>query len=193
MTKTNADCLRLLPDRRLGSFHRLSDLHHGCQSSRQRTRTFQRKQSGTRVFMRCDAARGAETAWRSSRDGAPVLTCAEFSDDASDGQCRYTLRPPLTALVPATGGVSAPDNGLGVVCASPKTFRGQRAGYDFGDCGHSAICIFPVSDKRRSRCIGRIGLRGWCQRRGEQKRLRRLGQVDNVAHALCLDRVGRQK
>ena len=30
MTKTNADCLRFLPDRRLGSFHRLRDLHHGC-------------------------------------------------------------------------------------------------------------------------------------------------------------------
>jgi hypothetical protein len=30
MTKTDADCLRLLPDRRLGSFHRLRDLHHGC-------------------------------------------------------------------------------------------------------------------------------------------------------------------
>jgi hypothetical protein len=123
---------------------------------------------------------------------APVLTCAEFSDDAPDGQCRYTLRPPLTALVPATGGVSA-GQWTGCRLCPPKTFRGQRAGYDFGDCGHSAICIFPVSDKRRSRCIGRIGLRGWCQRRGEQKRLRRLRQVDNVAHALCLDRVGRQK
>jgi hypothetical protein len=30
MTKPDADCLRLLPDRRLGSFHRLRDLHHGC-------------------------------------------------------------------------------------------------------------------------------------------------------------------
>lgn len=30
MTKTYADCLRLLPDRRLGSFHRLRDLHHRC-------------------------------------------------------------------------------------------------------------------------------------------------------------------
>jgi DNA polymerase-4 len=30
MAKTDADCLRLLPDRRLGSFHRLRDLHHGC-------------------------------------------------------------------------------------------------------------------------------------------------------------------
>ena len=30
MTKTDADCLRLLPDRRLGSFHRLRDLHHRC-------------------------------------------------------------------------------------------------------------------------------------------------------------------
>jgi hypothetical protein len=30
MNKTNADCLRLLRDRRLGSFHRLRDLHHGC-------------------------------------------------------------------------------------------------------------------------------------------------------------------
>jgi hypothetical protein len=29
MTETEADCLRLLPDRRLGSFHRLRDLHHG--------------------------------------------------------------------------------------------------------------------------------------------------------------------
>ena len=48
MTKTDADCLRLLPDRRLGSFHRLRDLHDRCQSSRQRTRTFQRKQPGTR-------------------------------------------------------------------------------------------------------------------------------------------------
>ena len=28
MTKTDADCLRLLPDRRLGSLHRLRDLHH---------------------------------------------------------------------------------------------------------------------------------------------------------------------
>jgi hypothetical protein len=28
MTKTEADCLRLLPDRGLGSFHRLRDLHH---------------------------------------------------------------------------------------------------------------------------------------------------------------------
>ncbi len=28
MTKTEADCLRLLPDRPLGSFHRLRDLHH---------------------------------------------------------------------------------------------------------------------------------------------------------------------
>jgi hypothetical protein len=30
MTKTDADCLRLLPDRRLGSFYRLGDLHDGC-------------------------------------------------------------------------------------------------------------------------------------------------------------------
>ena len=30
MTKTDADCLRLLPDRPLGSFHRLRDLHHRC-------------------------------------------------------------------------------------------------------------------------------------------------------------------
>jgi hypothetical protein len=30
MTETEADCLCLLPDRRLGSFHRLRDLHHGC-------------------------------------------------------------------------------------------------------------------------------------------------------------------
>jgi impB/mucB/samB family C-terminal domain len=30
MTKTDADCLRLLPDRRLGSFHRLRDLDHRC-------------------------------------------------------------------------------------------------------------------------------------------------------------------
>ena len=30
MTKTDADCLRLLPDRRLGSLHRLRDLHHRC-------------------------------------------------------------------------------------------------------------------------------------------------------------------
>ena len=30
MTKTEADCLRLFPDRRLGSFHRLRDLHHRC-------------------------------------------------------------------------------------------------------------------------------------------------------------------
>ena len=28
MTKTDADCLRLLPNRRLGPFHRLRDLHH---------------------------------------------------------------------------------------------------------------------------------------------------------------------
>ena len=28
MTKTDADCLRLLPDRRLGSFHRLRDIDH---------------------------------------------------------------------------------------------------------------------------------------------------------------------
>jgi hypothetical protein len=28
MTKTNADCLRLLPDRRFGSFHRLRDFHY---------------------------------------------------------------------------------------------------------------------------------------------------------------------
>jgi DDE domain len=27
MTKTNADCLHFLPDRRLGSFHRLRDVH----------------------------------------------------------------------------------------------------------------------------------------------------------------------
>jgi hypothetical protein len=100
MTETEADCLRLLPDRRLGSFHRLRDLHHGCQSSRQRTRTFQRKQSGTRVFMRCDAARGAETAWRSSRDGAPVLTCAEFSDDAPDGQMSLYLEAAVNGVGP---------------------------------------------------------------------------------------------
>ena len=30
MTKTDADCLRLLPDRRLGSLLRLCDLHHRC-------------------------------------------------------------------------------------------------------------------------------------------------------------------
>src|ERR1700677_1455050 len=30
MTKTDADCLRLLPNRRLGPFHRLRDLHHRC-------------------------------------------------------------------------------------------------------------------------------------------------------------------
>jgi hypothetical protein len=30
MTKSDADCLRLLPDRRVGSFHRFRDLHHGC-------------------------------------------------------------------------------------------------------------------------------------------------------------------
>ena len=30
MTKTDADCLRLLPDLRLGSLHRLRDLHHRC-------------------------------------------------------------------------------------------------------------------------------------------------------------------
>jgi hypothetical protein len=30
MTKTDADCLRLLPDRRLGSLHRLRDLNHRC-------------------------------------------------------------------------------------------------------------------------------------------------------------------
>ena len=30
MTKTDADCLRLLPDSRLGSFHRLSDRDHRC-------------------------------------------------------------------------------------------------------------------------------------------------------------------
>jgi hypothetical protein len=30
MTKTDADCLRLLPNRRLGSFHRLRDLRHRC-------------------------------------------------------------------------------------------------------------------------------------------------------------------
>ena len=29
MTKTDADCLRLLPDRRFGSLHRLRDLHDG--------------------------------------------------------------------------------------------------------------------------------------------------------------------
>jgi hypothetical protein len=29
MTKTDADCLRLLPDRRLGSLHRLRDLTTG--------------------------------------------------------------------------------------------------------------------------------------------------------------------
>jgi hypothetical protein len=29
MTKANADRFRLLPDRRLGSFHRLRDVHHG--------------------------------------------------------------------------------------------------------------------------------------------------------------------
>ena len=28
MTKTDADCFRLLPDRRLGSFHRLRDIDH---------------------------------------------------------------------------------------------------------------------------------------------------------------------
>ena len=28
MTETNADCLRLLPDRRFGSFHRLRDFHY---------------------------------------------------------------------------------------------------------------------------------------------------------------------
>ena len=28
MTKTDADCLLLLPDRRLGSFHRLRDMDH---------------------------------------------------------------------------------------------------------------------------------------------------------------------
>ena len=30
MTKTDADRLRLLPDRRLGSLHRLRDLNHRC-------------------------------------------------------------------------------------------------------------------------------------------------------------------
>ena len=30
MTKTDADCLRLLPDRPLGSFHRLRHLNHRC-------------------------------------------------------------------------------------------------------------------------------------------------------------------
>ena len=30
MTKTNADCLRFLSDRCLGSFHCLRDLHHRC-------------------------------------------------------------------------------------------------------------------------------------------------------------------
>jgi hypothetical protein len=30
MTETYADCLRLLPDRSLGSFHRLRDLRHWC-------------------------------------------------------------------------------------------------------------------------------------------------------------------
>ena len=30
MTKPDADCLRLLPDRRLGSLHRLRDLNHRC-------------------------------------------------------------------------------------------------------------------------------------------------------------------
>jgi hypothetical protein len=30
MTKTDADCLRLLPDRRLGSLNRLRDLGHRC-------------------------------------------------------------------------------------------------------------------------------------------------------------------
>ena len=30
MTKTYADCVRLLPDRRLGSFHRLRDIDHRC-------------------------------------------------------------------------------------------------------------------------------------------------------------------
>src|SRR5580698_5599974 len=30
MTKTYADCLRLLPDRRLGSLHRLRDRDHRC-------------------------------------------------------------------------------------------------------------------------------------------------------------------
>ena len=30
MTKTDADCRRLLPDRRLGSLHRLRDLNHRC-------------------------------------------------------------------------------------------------------------------------------------------------------------------
>ena len=30
MTKTDADCLRLLPDRRLGSLHRLRDRDHRC-------------------------------------------------------------------------------------------------------------------------------------------------------------------
>ena len=34
MTKTYADCVRLLPDRRLGSFHRLRDPHHRCPSFR---------------------------------------------------------------------------------------------------------------------------------------------------------------
>jgi len=30
MAKTNADCLRFLPDRRLGSSHRLRHLDHRC-------------------------------------------------------------------------------------------------------------------------------------------------------------------
>ena len=30
MTKTDAYCLRLLPNRRLGPFHRLRDFHHRC-------------------------------------------------------------------------------------------------------------------------------------------------------------------
>ncbi len=28
----------------------------------------------------------------------------------------------------------------------PNTFRGKRARNSFGDCGHSAICIFPISE-----------------------------------------------
>jgi hypothetical protein len=27
-----------------------------------------------------------------------------------------------------------------------NTFRGKRARNSFGDCGHPAICIFPISD-----------------------------------------------
>ena len=34
MTKTDADCLRLLPDRRLGSLHRLRDLNRMCSCFR---------------------------------------------------------------------------------------------------------------------------------------------------------------